>query len=170
MPKASYEIKNRWTGKVIFAAGIDCAPDAPESIKLGMADLTGANLRDADLTGADLTGADLTGADLTGADLSDAPIIQNIHKAVYDAASQPGALDMSLWHCGTAHCRAGWVVALAGEDGAKLEGAIGTASAACAIYLASDPDLFRIEPIPDFYCDNATALADMRRLAERAPS
>ena len=82
-----------------------------------------------------------------------------------NAASAPGALDMSDWHtCRTTHCRAGWVVTLAGDEGRRLEDEIGTAAAAAAIYWASDPSL---ERIPDFYCDNAAAYADMTRLAER---
>ena len=46
--------------------------------------------------------------------MPDAPVIPNIHQAVYEAASQPGCLDMTKWHCGTAHCRAGCVVTLEG--------------------------------------------------------
>ncbi len=133
------------------------------------ADLRGAVLRDADLRDAVLRDADLRGADLSGAVLSDAdyrkcPVtIPNIHQAVYAAASQPKALDMGSWHsCGTTHCRAGWVVTLAGEGGAALEYAIGTAAAAALIYQSSDPEL---ERIPDFYSSNAEALADMARLA-----
>ena len=127
--------------------------------------LRGAVLRDAVLRGADLTGADLTSADLTGADLRGAPKIENIHQAVYAAAAAPGALDMALWHntCGTAHCRAGWVVTLAGDEGKKLEERIGTPGAAMQIYLASDP---KIDRLPDFYCGNDEAPADMKRLAE----
>jgi uncharacterized protein YjbI with pentapeptide repeats len=143
------------------------------------ADLTGAVLRDADLRGADLRGADLTGAvlrdadlrgavlrdaDLRGADLTGCPVkIKDIHKAVYEAASKPGALDMKTWHtCGTTHCRAGWVVALAGEGGAALEYAFDTPTAATLIYMASDPTLAKV---PDFYCNNEVAMADMARLA-----
>ena len=70
---------------------------------------------------------------------------------------------MKDWHtCETTHCRAGWVVTLAGEGGRALEWAYGTPAAAAIIYMASDPDL---EKIPDFYCDNETALEDMKRLA-----
>jgi len=143
--------------------------------------LSGAVLRDADLSGADLSGAVLSGAvlrgavlrdaDLSGADLSGAPKIENIHQKVYEAASAPKALDMGIWHddayeegnCGTTHCRAGWVVALAGKEGRELEERIGTPAAASLIYLASDPDLDRF---PNFYCGNEAALADMKRLAE----
>jgi uncharacterized protein YjbI with pentapeptide repeats len=131
--------------------------------------LSGADLSGAVLSGADLSGAVLSGAVLSGAVLSDGlngvPVIPNIHAAVYAAASQPGALDMTKWHCGTTHCRAGWVVTLAGDAGRALEWAMGTPAAAAMIYLASDPTLDRV---PDFYCDNNSALADMRRRAEPA--
>jgi len=134
---------------------------------LGGANLSDANLSDADLSYAILSYAILRGANLSGANLSDAdlrgvPIIPEIHKAIYAAASVDGALDMSTWHCGTTHCRAGWVVTLAGDAGRAMEFCIGTSAAAALIYQASDPAM---ERIPDFYCDNDTALADMARLA-----
>jgi len=132
---------------------------------LGGADLSWADLTGADLSGADLTGANLGGADLTGADLTGGPVIEDIHAKVYAAASQPGALNMNMWHCGTSHCRAGWVVTLAGKEGADLEAKIGTPAAAIAIYMASDPERWKTERLPDFYCDNVTALADMERMA-----
>ena len=142
---------------------------------LSDADLRGAYLLDADLSAADLRGAYLSGAylsdaylsdaDLRDANLSGAPIIPNIHQQVYAAASQPGALNMRDWHtCDTTHCRAGWVVALAGEEGKALEDRIGTPAAASLIYLASDPDLGKF---PSFYCDDETALADMKNRAEQ---
>jgi uncharacterized protein YjbI with pentapeptide repeats len=133
------------------------------------ADLRGADLRGAALRGAVLRGAVLIGADLRGSDLSGSdwlPKIENIHVAVLAAASNPGALDMNQWHtCGTTHCRAGWVVTLAGDGGRVLEGVYGTAAAAALIYQASDPTL---ERIPDFYCSNEDAMADMARLAGAA--
>ena len=55
----SFEIRNRWTNEVQVTAQIDCAPDAPVSIKLGLAvrwavkekaNLSGANLREAYLS------------------------------------------------------------------------------------------------------------------------
>ena len=68
-----FDIRNRYTGAVQFTAEIDCAEDAPASVKIGLAVIwaarTGADLRVADLRGADLRGADLSGADLRGADL-----------------------------------------------------------------------------------------------------
>jgi uncharacterized protein YjbI with pentapeptide repeats len=131
---------------------------------LSDADLSGANLSDADLSDANLSGANLSGADLSVADLSGAPKIQNIHHAVYNAASAEGALNMDDWHtCETTHCRAGWVVMLAGAEGRNLERRIGTAAAASLIYLASDPGIGKF---PDFHCDNETALADMKQRAE----
>ena len=108
----------------------------------------------------------LRGAVLSGAVLSDVPFIKDIHQAVYLAASvPPEALDMSTWHrCETTHCRAGWVITLAGDSGKALEWAMGTPAAAAIIYMKSDPQL---ERVPDFYASNAEALADMKRLAEK---
>jgi hypothetical protein len=130
------------------------------------ADLRGAVLSDADLRGAVLSDADLRGAVLSGADLRGVPFIKDIHQTVYNAASiPPEALDMSTWHtCETTHCRAGWVITLAGDGGKALEWAMGTPAAAAIIYMKSDPQL---EQIPDFYESNAEALADMKRLAEK---
>ncbi|MBX4378291.1 hypothetical protein K4H02_24855, partial [Mycobacterium tuberculosis] len=51
------------------------------------------------------------------------------------------------------------MVTIAGEAGKELESKIGTACAALAIYLKSDPERFKAEPIPNFYCDNDAALA-----------
>lgn len=159
--------------------GVDLRHADLTGANLTGANLTGANLTDADLTGASLAGANLTGADLawtdltwatltganlTGAALRYAPTIPHIHRRVYKAASAPDALDMSEWHtCDTTHCRAGWVVTLAGEAGRVLERETGTAAAAALIYMASDPTF---EHVPDFYCTNEDALADMKRLAE----
>ena len=75
----NYEIKNRWTGEVLFSCEI---PDGMESGMIARhafetaiaedADLEDANLRGADLRGANLWGANLRGADLRGANLEDA--------------------------------------------------------------------------------------------------
>jgi len=92
------------------------------------------------------------------------PKIENIHQKVYDAASQDGALDMADWHtCDTTHCRAGWAVALAGEDGAKLESKTSTLFAAMMIYKASSDIAV---PPSMFYVSNEEALEDMKRCAE----
>ena len=62
----SIEIKNRFTGKVIFTH---------EDANLIGANLIGANLRDANLRDANLEGANLEGANLEGANLRDANLI-----------------------------------------------------------------------------------------------
>ena len=78
-----FEILNRFNNKVQVTAQIDCAPDAPVSLKLGLAvrwavkekaDLRGADLRGAKLSGAKLIGAKLIGADLSEADLDGADL------------------------------------------------------------------------------------------------
>jgi uncharacterized protein YjbI with pentapeptide repeats len=164
------KITHWMTGKVLYDGPEEKALAAVEAAIKEGANLEGANLRGADLRGANLRGADLRGANLEGADLRGAnlprvPIIPNIHNAVYNAASAPGALNMSHWHtdCGTTHCRAGWVTVLAGEAGRNLEEHVGTASAAYLIYRKSDPSPYPL----NFYADNETALADMKRMAEK---
>jgi hypothetical protein len=70
---------------------------------------------------------------------------------------------MSDWHtCDTTHCRAGWVVQLAGEEGKALEEFHGTALAALLIYRDSSP--IKVSP-NRFYEDNETAMADIKRCA-----
>lgn len=70
---------------------------------------------------------------------------------------------MGFWHtCETTHCRAGWVVHLAGEAGKKLEEETSTQFAAMQIYKASG---YSINP-GRFYDNNEAAMADMKKLAE----
>lgn len=95
--------------------------------------------------------------------IANAPKIENIHQAVYEAASAPGALNMRHWHsCETTHCRAGWVVHLAGEAGYALEKRTSTLFAAMQIYRASG---YEISPCR-FFDSSEDALEDMRKLAE----
>jgi hypothetical protein len=95
---------------------------------------------------------------------STVPVIENIHQRVLDAVSAPNALDMGNWHtCETTHCRAGWVVQLAGEAGKALEAFHDTPLAAYLIYKASSP--IKVS-FPQFYVDNEKALADIRRCAD----
>ena len=79
-----FDIRNRYTGAVQFTAEIDCAEDAPASVKTGSAviwaAMTGANLRRADLSGADLSGANLSGAYLRGA--KDIPAFANAQTVI----------------------------------------------------------------------------------------
>ena len=65
------EIKNRFTGSLIFecdAASLKVAVELAVSKKIGA---RGADLRGADLRGADLSSADLSSADLSGAKIHD---------------------------------------------------------------------------------------------------
>jgi hypothetical protein len=77
--KIKFEIKNRWTGKVLFEYEKEkntIKDTVTEAVKQGAylqgADLQGAYLRGAYLQGADLRRADLQGADLRRADLQGA--------------------------------------------------------------------------------------------------
>jgi hypothetical protein len=93
------------------------------------------------------------------------PVIPNIHQKVLEAVTRtPDALDMGNWHtCETTHCRAGWVVTLAGEAGKRLEAFHNTALAASLIYHASSPDL--LVTMPRFYESNEVAMADIQKMA-----
>jgi len=72
---------------------------------------------------------------------------------------------MSNWHtCDTTHCRAGWIVTLAGEDGKKLEGHLGTPLAANKIYKASSD--IKVDWALRFYESDDVAMADIKRCAE----
>jgi len=80
---------------------------------------------------------------------------------VYAAASQPHALNMGNWHtCETTHCRAGWVITLAGDAGRALEEFHNPELAAMLIYEASG---YLINPAR-FYDGYDAALEDMRKL------
>lgn len=70
------EIKNRWTGSILFEySSIDNTLAKTVAKALGKHTcLRDADLRGADLYGADLRGANLYGADLRGADLRDADL------------------------------------------------------------------------------------------------
>ena len=107
-----HEIKNRWTGEVLFTY------EAPEGMESGMiarhavetaiaqdanlqyanlrgADLRGADLRDANLRGANLVGANLVGANLRGANLRGANLVNaNLVGANLVGANLVGA---DLW-------------------------------------------------------------------------
>ena len=65
----TFEIKNRWNGKVLFSAGGESLRDVVQQAVMRGADLSGADLRSANLRGADLSSADLRSADLSSADL-----------------------------------------------------------------------------------------------------
>jgi len=69
--KIKLEIKNRFTGKVLFEFETE-NNTIKETLKQAL--LSGANLRNADLGGADLGCADLRGADLRNANLGGADL------------------------------------------------------------------------------------------------
>ena len=74
-----FEIKNRFTGDVLFSSSKKTIKDVLEEAvgvdaDLKDANLRGANLRDANLGDADLGGADLRGANLGDANLRDADL------------------------------------------------------------------------------------------------
>jgi hypothetical protein len=71
---------------------------------------------------------------------------------------------MDKWHtCETTHCRAGWVVHLAGEAGKELEKFFGTCLAAQIIYRESSPLKVGVNR---FFDSNEVAMEDMKRLAD----
>lgn len=93
------------------------------------------------------------------------PVIPGIHGKVLEAVKAPNALDMGTWHrCETTHCRAGWVVTLAGQAGRKLEELTSPQFAATQIYHASCPDV-PVSPVR-FFHGNQKAMEDIVRCAE----
>jgi hypothetical protein len=66
--------------------------------------------------------------------------------------------------CEKTHCRAGWVVTLAGQQGKALEQRFDSVVAAMKIYDASST-LTKVSPVR-FFENNDVALNDMKRMAE----
>lgn len=92
------------------------------------------------------------------------PIIKNIHQSLLEAVSKENALDMRDWHtCETTHCRAGWIVTLAGKEGKELEDKTSPLFAAMQIYKASST--IRVSP-SKFFDKNEQAMEDIKRCAE----
>ena len=89
MSKVKIEIKNRWTGSVLFEYEKEnnTIKDTVEKAVEVRANLRGANLARANLEGADLVGADLEEADLVEADLVGA----NLEEANLRGANLRGA-------------------------------------------------------------------------------
>ena len=125
-------------------------------------DSNGAQGKRANLSRAMLSGANLRGASLYGTDLSEAKIDYQIEdgllqKIAKKVTKDPSCLDMSSWHCGTAHCIAGWACELA--KGAKaLEEKHGEAVAGLL--------LLGPEAHSHFYDDDETALAWLQSKVE----
>jgi hypothetical protein len=93
------------------------------------------------------------------------PVIENIHQKILEAIMDNGnKLEMSKWHtCETTHCRAGWVIHLAGEDGYKLEEKTTPVFAAQMIYKKSSA--IKVSP-PRFFENNEIAMDDIKRCAQ----
>lgn len=92
------------------------------------------------------------------------PVIENIHSKILEATTPDGALKMDLWHTyETTHCRAGWVVTLAGKEGKELESRTSTLFAAMQIYKKSSD--IRVFP-PRFFESNKIAMDDIKRCAK----
>ena len=71
---------------------------------------------------------------------------------------------MGDWHtCDTTHCRAGWVVHLAGKAGYELEDKLGTPLAAAKIY--SESSEIKVHWALRFFEENEIAMEDMKRCA-----
>jgi len=70
------EIRNRWSGNVIYTHNVEGATmaDAVRAARASDADLRGADLSDANLRGANLRDANLRDANLRGANLRDADL------------------------------------------------------------------------------------------------
>jgi hypothetical protein len=104
------------------------------------------------------------------------PVIENIHQKLLEAIKSEGAaLQMDSWHtdgtvnesgayCGTTHCRAGWIVALAGKEGRDLEKMTTPEFAAMQIYHKSNPNI-PVSPTR-FYESNKVAMSDIERCAK----
>jgi hypothetical protein len=92
------------------------------------------------------------------------PVVENLDKLVYESVMAHGIKMSGGWHhqtaCGTTHCRGGWEITLAGDAGRALEKAVGPETAARLIHEASTGRM-----APDYFCDDATALADIKRCA-----
>ena len=133
------------------------------------ANFTDANFLRANFSFANFSGANFSHANFSLANFSDAvglppsPIIENIDKKLLKILeSEENSLDMYAWHtCETTHCRAGWYIVLAGDEGRKLEEELRTNVAGALIFHASYPK----KRIPDWCADNDDALEDIRRNA-----
>jgi len=82
-----FEIKNRFTGNVIYSSSKTTYKDTLEEALDKDANLEGANLEDANLEDANLKDANLEGANLKGANLKDA----NLEGANLKGANLKGA-------------------------------------------------------------------------------
>ena len=93
----------------------------------------------------------------------DIPVVESLDQRMAEVTAIDGQLDMSTWHkCETTHCRAGWAITLAGDDGRKLETKVGPCAAGAMIYRASTGR------VPDFFATNERAREDIERCAKES--
>lgn len=94
MNKIKIQIKNRWTGSILFEYEKEnnTIKDTVIEAVYSRANLSGANFSEADLSGATLRGADLSGANLYRADLSGANLSEaDLYGATLCGANLSGA-------------------------------------------------------------------------------
>jgi len=104
------EIKNRWTGAVLFSVEAETLHQAVEAALAQGANLYGANLYGANLYGANLRSANLRSANLEGANLRSANLYgalnaahaladyrEDIRKVLDSAPSEVPGLLQALW-------------------------------------------------------------------------
>ena len=90
--KINIQIKNRFTGSIIFESEKTTWKEAVEEAKANGISMRGADLYGADLRGADLRGANLCEANLRGADLRGAGLYGvNLRRADLYGADLHGA-------------------------------------------------------------------------------
>jgi hypothetical protein len=112
-----YEIKNKWTGELIYSAEVDSWKQVIKIALKSGANLEGANLWSANLEGANLEGANLWSANLEGANLEGANLRSaNLEGANLRSANLEGA-NLRSANLEGANLRS------ANLEGANLEGA-----------------------------------------------
>jgi hypothetical protein len=128
----------------------------------------GSTVRGSTVIGSTVRGSTVIDGKILVADVlvdpTTLPAVADLDRKIAEAVAIPGALDMSGWHCGSSHCRAGWAIHLAGAAGYALEKQYGSEVAGILIYLASTGRTRG----PDFFASHDEALADIRRCAAEA--
>ena len=96
-----YEIKNRFTGSVIYTADLECDENASDAVKLGLAVVAAvkakAYLSWADLSGAYLSRTNLSRANLSRTDLSGANLL------AYGDMKYLRTMQIDTWAIGYTH-------------------------------------------------------------------
>ena len=102
------EIKNRLTGKVLYAAKVEQTGDMALRAAIEQAVKSNADLSGADLRGAHLIGADLRGARLSGDDLKPTLVGDRPYLSIGPIGSEHGTLDVYLTDAGVYLRRGCW--------------------------------------------------------------